>query len=467
MKEKLNRFSLYLLFFLTGLTLVSNEKIIAEVGKKISLPCAVSKNGDITWNKDGALFAKKGRMGLAYGKVSGSERFSIASGATNNLETANVQLSDSGTFTCAMVGAVVKTVELVVFEVSAEPSGTLITSENLKLSVKSSPVVKSEVCWLKDGVKITDGVDLEVKNITIEQSGDYVCHIKMKDGVEAHFSKSISVKGFKSSPAIVYMSRKKSVTLPFMFNFNVKESPLQDDIGAVEGDLKYLSNPPKTVQSLVVTSGAACWSLKCQPKMDPQDLNLSITSPRSGLYQMEILLQIGGRKKRLHKDVCVANLTVSTSHNNIVTEGNVTLLCGINCIDKDGRLCWRHTNRSYDICGPPGKDNLAKEITVLQETSGNWTCGVFTGENRLTSANLTLEIPLGFLDLSNALFWVTVVAGVIVFLIIVTVLTVIIARHRRVRRARYRAWLLENLHHHRRCECDYKGFAPQRLRQNI
>ncbi|KAM4034299.1 T-cell surface glycoprotein CD4 isoform 1-T3 [Anomaloglossus baeobatrachus] len=465
MSKKLQRFSLYLLVFQTGLSLASNEKILAEVGKKISLPCGDS-NGvkqEIQWNKDGSLFVKynKHNMKTVSKTVPGSDRFSMQPDITHNLETTAVQLIDAGTFTCRKAGLDVKTVELIVFEVSAEPSDILLMSENLKLSIRSSPVMNAGVSWLKDDKKMTDGPNLELKNITIEQSGDYNCCIKMNDGAKTCFSKAISVKGFKPSAAVVYMSGKKPITLPLFFNFKVRDSPLEDDARAVEGNIKYLSS---TIQTLTVTSGA-CWPQKCQPKSDPEDLSPSIRSPQSGLYQMEIVLQIGKREKKLQREVCVANLTASTSHNNIVIESNITLLCSINCIDKGGRLCWRHENSSYELCGPPGKEKLAKEITIAPETSGNWTCGVFIGEKRLASINLTLELPQGFL--SSPLFWVTVVLGVIVFLLCVTILTIMIARHRRVRRARYRAWILENLHHDRRCECNYKGFAPQRLRQNI
>ncbi|XP_069612016.1 T-cell surface glycoprotein CD4 [Ranitomeya imitator] len=471
MKQKLQRFSLYFLCLQTGVTLGFNEKILAEVGKKISLPCGESRNGDnqdIQWNKDGKMFVRYNAQ-QAYNRqnthnkaVPGSDRFNIQPGITNNLETTTVQLIDAGTFTCKKSGSEVKSVELIVFEVSAEPSNILLMSESLKLSVKSSPVMNFDVSWLKNGVKITDGPNVEVKNITIEQSGNYTCCIKIKDGAQTCFTKAISVKGFTTSPAIVYMSGKKPITLPFIFNFKVRDSPLQDDARAVEGTIKYLSS---TVQTLTVTSGAACWPQKCQTKSDPKDLSASIRSPQSGLYRMEIVLKIGEREKKLQREVCVANITVSTSHNNIVSESNVTLLCGTNCIEKDGRLCWRHENKSYEICGPPGKGKLAKEMTIAPETTGNWTCGVFIGEKRLASTNLTLELQQGFL--SSPLFWLTVVVGAIVFLLIVIILTIMIARHRRVRRARYRAWLLENLHHDRRCECNYKGFAPQRLRQNI
>ncbi|XP_056385177.1 uncharacterized protein LOC130281698 isoform X2 [Hyla sarda] len=453
-----------------SLSLASNDKIISEVGKKVSLPCGAPSNGeiqDILWNKDGKSFVKYGKFGRTASKAPGSERFQFLSG-TYNLETTSVQLTDAGTFSCIKPDKTVTTVELIVFEISAEPSDILIMSENLKLSIKSSPVMDFSASWLKDDKKIGDGPNLEVKNITVEKSGDYICLIRMKDGNEIRFSKTISVKGFTSSPSIVYMSGERSITLPFFFNFKVRDSPLLDEIRAIEGNIKHVSSTEKPFETLTLTSGAASWPPKSEPKSDskpkPEDLSFYIRSPKlSGLYQMEIVLQIGSRQKKIQRDVCVANLTMSKSHNSISRGSNMTLLCSVDCIDKDVRLCWRHVNKSYDICGPPGKDKLAKEITIQPETSGNWTCGVFTGERWLASANLTLEIR----DLTITLFWVTVAAGVIVFLLIVTILTIMIARHRRARRAQYRAWLLENLHQHRRCECEYTGFAPQRLKQNV
>ncbi|XP_069834962.1 T-cell surface glycoprotein CD4-like [Dendropsophus ebraccatus] len=471
MKEKMQRFSLYLLCFQTGLALASNPKVIGEVGKKVSLPCGYSsgiQNQDIQWNKDGSMFVKYTKVGKTGRRSAGSDRFTIPSRTTNNLETTNVQLEDAGTFSCVKPDKTETTVVLVVFEVSAEPSNILIMSENLKLSVKSSLTMGFVVSWWKDDKKIGDGPNLEVKNITVDQSGDYTCLIRMNDGSETRFLRAISVKGFSWSPSIVYTSGKQPIILPFLFNFKVRDSPLLGEVLAVRGHIKYISNPVKILEKLTSNSGATSWSPKSEPpnfnpKSNPENLSFYIRNPKSGLYQLEIVLEIGKREMTLHKDVCVANLTVSKSHSSITSGYNVTLLCSVDCIEKEGRLCWRHVNKSYDICGPPGKEKLSKEITILPETSGNWTCGVFVGERRLASVNLTLEI----LDLTTTLFWVTVAAGVIVFFLIVTILTIMIARHRRVRRARYRAWLLENLHQHRTCECDYKGFAPQRLRQNV
>ncbi|KAG8536897.1 hypothetical protein GDO81_025479, partial [Engystomops pustulosus] len=261
--------------------------------------------------------------------------------------------------------------------------------------------------------------------------------------------------GFTLSPSIVYLGGQQPLSLPFIFNFKVRESPLQGGVGAVEGDLKYLSSNKVTVQTLTVTSGAACWPSRCQEKAHPEDLSVALTHPKSGHYRMEIVLQIAGRQRRLHRDLCVANITVSSSHSDIITGGNVTLLCHINCLDHAGSLCWRHGDSDHQICGPPGEPNLAKEMTVLPETTGNWTCGAFLRKKELTRATLTLEPALGFQ--ASPFFWVTVVVGVIVFVLIVTILTIMIARHRRVRRARYRTWLIQNLHQHRRCECGYKG----------
>ncbi|XP_066454970.1 T-cell surface glycoprotein CD4 [Eleutherodactylus coqui] len=467
MKKKLQRFSLYLVFLQIGLTLASNKKVTAEVGKKISLPCEDSTQ-DIKWNKNGKLFAKFSPSGgLQYTNAQAAadrERYKIPSRITNNLEITNVQLTDAGSFACVKAENIVKTLELIVFDFSAEPSDILLMSENLRLSITSSPVLNLDVSWLRDSLKIGVGPKLEVKNITVEQSGNYMCQIKTKDGVEARFSKTISVKGLTPSPTTVFMSGKRAITLPFRFNFKVRNS-LQDGVKVIEGNVMRLSSTNESLHTLKLDSEAACWSQTCHLKTNPEDLSVNITNPKSGLYQMKIVLETGTRQKKLHRDICVANLTVSTSHNNSVAESTVGLLCGTNCIEKDWRLCWRHENISNNICGPLGNGKLHKEITVLQETSGTWTCGVLSGERTVASAKMKLEMPQAFL--SSPLFWVTVGVGVIVFLIIVAILTIMIARHRRVRRARYRAWLIENLHQHRTCECDYKGFAAQRLRHNI
>ncbi|XP_063819854.1 uncharacterized protein LOC135058245 [Pseudophryne corroboree] len=466
MKKRLQTLSIYLLYFQTCLSLASRVRIIAQAGGSASLPCNVMTEGDILWYKNERLLVRYQKLQKEYlYKDKESNRYNVPSRVTNDLEVTDVKPSDSGTFTCNKEkNVIIQTVDLLVLTVSAYPSATLLVSENLRLTITSYPELPLQATWWKDGNYIGIQTNLKKSNVQTEDSGIYMCQAKIGDKTE-NINTSIKVKGFAPSPAVVYMSRKNPVNIPFIFNFKARETALSDDVSIAEGNVTYQS---KVIKKLTVDARAACWSKKCDSKAqpgNPNDLTLHLSKPMSGHYRMDIVLRINGRDKRLSRDVCVANITVSASPGNFTMESNVTLRCNVTCIDSDGKLCLHHANIGREICGQVGKSTLAKEITAMPETVGNWTCSVLVGAESMASANLILEVQPDFLDLSNYLFWVTVGAGVLVLLLIIGIITIMIARHRRVRRARYRAWLLENLHQHRRCEC--KGFAPQRLRDNI
>ncbi|XP_075071229.1 obscurin-like protein 1 isoform X2 [Mixophyes fleayi] len=455
MKNNLLTLSIYLLYFQTCLSVTQSEKIIAKVGGSINLPCNEETRGDIQWKKNGQRVGKT----KDHYKNTNSNRF--------HLELNNIQLSDSGTFDCVKGNQnqnPIRTVTLIVVQASAFPSSTLIVSENLKLVVSSSPEIALQVSWWKDGKNIGPGTHLEKNNVQIEDSGTYKCQVKLEGRTE-DFSIEIKVKGFEPSETIVYISRKKTITIPIFFNFKVRDTPLFSDVSTEEGNLTYSS---RIIKKLTVMAGAACWPEKCNTKVPPgesNDLSANVSKPPIGYYRMEIVLKVDGRKKMLWRDVCVANLTVSASPSYISMESNVTLRCNVTCIDAGGKLCWYHPKLGPEFCGQAGQNSLAKVVTALPETVGNWTCSVVVGTQRKASENHLLEVVPDFLDLSNYLFWVTVGAGVLVLLLIVVIITIMIARRRRVRRARFRAWLIENLHEQRRCECN--GFAPKRLKENI
>ncbi|KAM5141145.1 T-cell surface glycoprotein CD4 [Mantella aurantiaca] len=339
----------------------------------------------------------------------------------------------------------------------------LLTSESLELTIETPPNLSFTVSWWKDKKKIADGLVLKKSNMQIEDGGTYTYQVEMDNKLEKVFETKIHVSGFYLTPSTVYTSGRDPVTIPWSFNFNVRLSSLEGDVRVVNGNITYLS---QRIKSLMVENGAACWQKDSNTKpQDPKDLSYYLNNPKSGSYQMEVVLQLQNRQKHLSREVCVANLTVSTTKSFISMESNVTLQCDINCLDKDGRLCWYYNVIGREVCGLPGQKTFTKNITAVPETLGNWTCSVVIGQNTMVTANLTLKVTPGFLHLSNPLLWVTVVMGVLVLLITVVIVTVMTARCRRMRRARHRAWLLENLHQHRVCECN--GFAPKRLRENI
>ncbi|XP_073409061.1 T-cell surface glycoprotein CD4 [Dendrobates tinctorius] len=467
MKEKLYGFCFTVLYLQTCLSSALREKILAEVGNKVSLPCSKPTGGDIEWFKEQKILGCRNNKRFFGQGAKDKQRYNIPCHEANHLEVTELRTTDSGTYTCKYLNNVIKTVELFIFQVSVFPSTNLLLSENLELDLTPSSVPGLKVSWEKNGIVMSNDPKLEENNV--QSNAVYVCRITMDGGNELSITTRITVFGFQDFPSIVYASDKSPVTLPWIFTFNIRKNPMSSDAHVEEGSISYLS---QILSRLSVTDGAASWPRKSDEKEaseKPNDLSVHLAKPNSGKYQMEILLKIGERRKKLSREVCVAGLTVSKSESDVSMDAKVLLCCTINCIDRNKKLCWHQVKTERETCGQDGQSSLTEELTAGDDTKTTWTCSVTDGKNWLISANVTggsdLTVQSAFLDLSNPLFWVTVGAGVFILICIVVIITLVIARNRRMRRARHRAWLLENLHQKRRCEC--KGFAPQRLRDNI
>ncbi|XP_018422861.1 PREDICTED: T-cell surface glycoprotein CD4-like [Nanorana parkeri] len=454
-----------LLCLQTYLFVASDE--IYEAGKDAKLPCDLQ--GDVEWRKDNQLLVRRPKIRNGFVspmKGKDDSRFKLSEDSTNNLDIIKVDVSDSGAYTCVK-DKDTRTVQLIVLKVVAYPSKTLLASEDLTLTIEAPPRMSLTVSWLKDQKKISSEPVLKKNNVQIEDSGTYACQVRMDDGSGKTFATDIAIRvsGFYRSPHIVYVSGKRPVTIPWYFNFEVRRTPLEKDVRVVSGNITHSL---QMIKKLTAESGAACWDTPCSTKVQEssyRDLSYHLKNPKSGFYQMEVVLQLETRQKHLSREVCVGNLTVSASESVPSMESNVSLRCDINCLDTDKRLCWYFNVIGREVCGPPGQKSFTKNITAVPETLGNWTCSVMDGKNAAVSTILILKVTPGFFHPSNPLLWVIVAAGVLVLLFTVVIITVVTARRRRMRRARYRAWLLENLHQHRVCECN--GFAPKRLRENI
>ncbi|XP_072280465.1 T-cell surface glycoprotein CD4-like [Pyxicephalus adspersus] len=461
--EKLYSLFIFFLYFYKCVSLEPGMRILAEVGKKTNLPCD-NTQGDIMWLKNGAFLFRFQRGKRFQSHSIDVSRF-IPDQSTNAMELDKVQLKDSGTYTCQKDKKTVYTVTLFVFEVSGIPSFNLISSEDLVLKVTFSPeqVPALQVYWMKGDKKIGKDTSVELKNVNLDHSGYYSCHIKIEGADEVKSSKEIKVRGF-APLAIEYLQESKPVILPWRFNFKVRSTQNTNDAKVKGGKITY---PSQVVKQLDVTQDTVRWPEERDIKTeDMQNLDIHLSNPKIGDYRMEIDLEMGGRTKKLWGNVCLAGLTVSSfSKQDVSTESSVTLLCQINCLDKNGKLCWQNMNIKHEKCGSPGQINLTEEVNVLPETSGIWTCSVVVNQKTIVSANETLEIKNGFLDLSGYKFWVLIGAGALVLLIIVMIIVIMVARSRRLRRAQKRAWLSQNLNQQKRCKC--KGFPPQRLKENI
>ncbi|XP_040177486.1 T-cell surface glycoprotein CD4-like [Rana temporaria] len=458
-----------LLYLQTYLSLASGERFLYKAGDRVTVPCGMNSPGDIEWKKNGTRIIKieKGKTILGATKdKTNQQRFSVPDGATKDLQISDIVLIDSGNYSCEEKNKASRTVQVLVLQVDAVPSVNLLASEDLMLTIKLPPGTSPIVSWRRGQKTIADGPILKKDNVQIEDQGTYKAHVEIGDGLRKEIDVKIEVSGFSRSPSIVYISdRKRSLLLPWIFNFGVRKTPLEKEVRVLGGNVSFSS---QKIKEMADRGGAGCWEAECDTKISEEqskDLSFTLTNPKCGPYRMEIHLQLGARKRRLTREVCVSNVTVSASPAFFSMESNVTLACSVTCLDPEGKLCWGSNLIGQKVCGAPGQRTFTKNITAVPETLGNWTCNVLIGGNIAAGANLTLEVTLSLFHPSGALFWVTVAVGVVVLLLLAVIVAVMAARCRRVRRARYRAWLLENLHQQRVCECN--GFAPKRLRENV
>ncbi|XP_069834965.1 T-cell surface glycoprotein CD4-like [Dendropsophus ebraccatus] len=465
MKENFFVISLTYLCFHTCLSLASDVKLLAEAGKQVSLPCDVQTDGDIEWHMDKGLLIKYFRSKRFHGpRVKDQTRYSVPSHITNNLSLMKVGIDDSGIYTCQTGKSILRTVELLVFLVSIQPSASLFLSEDLVLELKSKPslVPRLIVSWKKDGTVKSSDHKLEENNVQLNSAGSYVCHITLDSGHSLDITKWIKVFGFHDAPSIVYTTGNDPVTIPWTFSFNLRNKLMISDVH-VEGGSIVHSYSSQMISNLSVVSGNVNWLANSDSKdvsEKTNDLNIHLLNPKAGKHYMEIVLKIGDRKKILSREVCVASLTVPDSKSDLSPHTRVPLQCSVTCIDSNSKLCWHQWKTGREMCGQEGHNSFPIEVTTGNETEVIWNCSVTSGNKRLVSAMVTLELKSSP-ELSSTLFWVLVGVGIFILLLIVLIITIVIARNRQVKRERYRAWLLENINQQRRCEC--KGFAPKRL----
>ncbi|CAJ0965615.1 unnamed protein product [Ranitomeya imitator] len=391
----------------SGLSSALRVKILAEVGKHVSFPCNKPPNGDIEWFKEQKLLGCRNNRRFFGPGAKDQQRYNDPCHEANDLVVSDLRTADSGTYTFSIV-----------------PSANLLPSEDLELNLTPSSVPGLKVSWKKDGMAMSNDPKLEENNV--QSNAVYECRITMA--------------GFHDFPSIVYASDKSPVTIPWIFKFNIRKNPMSSDAHVEEGSISYSS---QILSRLSVTDGAASWPRKSDEKEaseKPNDLSIHLTKPKSGKYQMEILLKIGKRRKELRREVCVAGLTVSNSESAVSMDTKVPLHCAINCMESNKKLCWHQMKTNRETCGRDGQSSVNVEVTAGNETKTAWTCSVTDGKNRIISVNVTLSREgdsdltgqSAFLDLSNSRFWAAVGVGIFILILIVVIITLVIARHRRM-----------------------------------
>ncbi|NP_001233240.1 cd4 receptor S homeolog precursor [Xenopus laevis] len=461
----------WLLFLQMGPSLTSPQiqmQMWTTVGASVIMPCNINTNGDFTWKKNGVTYARRLNSQINYGSLAESSRISFPHETklkNYSMQLVNIKLNDFGKYYCDEK----LIINLVIFDISVSPSTNLIASENLNLSINSAPenMMGLRITWeTPRRGKIEDKRGITVANVQINDGGTYNCHLWIDGENKATFSRHISVSGFYPSSEIIYISEDSPALIPWVFNFNVRETAVRNKISAVSGSISYSndkSSSPSLVSSLTVDSGGACWPERCaeSKKEQPDNLSFHHLKPKAGWYHLEIQLEQEKRKTKLAMDVCLVKLTVSDVPRQLLMEAVVTLTCQASCANDNSTLYWHHENSNTVKHGQRGKPVVSWAITAVPEFMGVWICSVRIGGKIMLSTNVTLELEATFLK-SQSLVWMLVGGGHPALVGMVTIV-ILAARCRRKRRARRGAWILMNLDQQRRCQC--KGFAPMRLRE--
>ncbi|KAM8924723.1 T-cell surface glycoprotein CD4 [Pelodytes ibericus] len=446
-------------------------QVLAEAGNKVTLPCSLSTDRDFTWwrNKNKIKYKSNG-LDFYDGKSFG-KRLLIPSMTTNiSLVITNVQLSDSGSYTCEVNSKKENPVQLIILQISAEPSPPLIMSEDLTLTLRKSlgdSNLDIKHSWMvpeSGGRKKPDNAEkMVIQNIQIDQGGTYTCHVKANDKTEM-YSMDIRVLGILPAPDTVYISHSP-VYLPWHFNFNVRDPPLVGQLHVIRGGLYYSLEKGENLRllsNLSVSSGV-CWPHKCHDqKLTPnekKDLGYHLSKPKGGWYHMVITLELGNRQKQLSQDICALHLNATSSP--VTGDSQVTLLCKASCMPPSSILRLHQEGIDTAVSGQRGKRSLELVLNVSSETIGKWNCSLFVKDQLMATTHVPLASIEKAISLYRILLWVAVAGAAILLLIIAVIVTLAVARCRRKRRARYRAWLIQTLHQRKRCEC--KGFASTRL----
>ncbi|XP_078507659.1 T-cell surface glycoprotein CD4 [Lissotriton helveticus] len=476
------------LCLLLGIQPGLNQEVMvtfARVASEVTLKCETnSAIESLKWEKENNIILQlqninkpvlKGQSELA--KKRSHINLQQINQRNCSMRIKELKISDAGLYMSTANSKEARRVQLVLFEMTSPDSKALLVSDNLELLLEANPATISQDVSItcknpRDTVKGTWKISqdqnlaqkLHVKDLQLEDNGDWRCKIStVKASLELPYK--VTVAGLlthESGPAMLFSRNNDTVLLPFLFNFNIRDSTTSFP-KVTSGGLYRSDGPSELGQkktTLTVSQDGVCWSNACgqrPPMVSASDLSYRLPGVQfddAGWYT----LLVGFTHKELKKTFHLSVLRVAASPKGpVAPESRVNLVCEVSNHSNETVLRWTQVNGSLaDTQEEMGAGTFRITLQMFPQRFGLWQCSLYKGEKLLQTADYELVEKR-----NSALFgwWVWAAGGALALalLLVIVCAVVCVARSRLLRRrARRVAWLKK----HRTCQCNDRLNKP-------
>ncbi|KAG8509038.1 T-cell surface glycoprotein CD4, partial [Galemys pyrenaicus] len=422
------------------------ERVLAKAADKVELPCQRSQKKSIpfSWKQPSQTIILRNQGDF------------IITGSTNlkgRVETkkmlwdqgsfpliiSKLEKKDSGTYICE-TGDKKTEVELLVFELTYDPSNRVMEGQRLTLTLTGPNGLQPSVQWKVPGSGDNkgNGMSYTVPQVGLQHSGTWTCHIS-QDKATLVWNTNIVVLGFQKVIDIVY--RKEGEQAVFLF-------PLSFEARALKGDLQWQADresSPQLWANFTWENNNLSVRKTVQHAQIQEKLPFNLTLPRAMLQDAgSVNLTLNLDEGVLKKTVNLVVMRVNKSQDGVTCEvrGLLSSTMEVNL-------------KLENQTTISGQQNLVTQKLVIEPNprEGTWQC-LLIDKDQGVLLKSEVEVPPSFVK-SSPTFLAIVLGGISGLLLLTGFCIVCCVKswHHRKRQAERMSQIKRLLSEKKTCQC--------------
>ncbi|XP_036617102.1 T-cell surface glycoprotein CD4 [Trichosurus vulpecula] len=437
------------------------ELILGEAGETAELPCKSSgkKNVDFTWKQPDQLVLLKGfRIGSPSKMIGNTKKKDRVDSLTNQWDGGSfpliikkLEMADSGTYFCEVENKK-QEVQLLVFKVTASPSGSVFSGAEVTLTLHGSsnlPALKVE--WSGPGdekkrILSQDKKTLNLVKVGPNEGGLWVCTISVNDKT-LKLSNRLTVVGFTSPSQTLYKMTGKAAKFSFRLNLNEQELNREQPNGELKWQVESAASPPQLAKfswkgDLTRENGAPDFNR--DPKF-PLTITLSPVLPQhagSGVFSLRFS---SGTVEQDVNLVVMKAVSQESPHQLLRCEVLGPIIPGLS-------LRWIRENQT-EINQEVSKEQ--RQLEVKEPKAGTWECQLLNQSEKLLKSDSFKLMPKQEWNLP---FYLGISLGAGASLLLLSGLCIFCCarRRHRLRRAERMSQIRRLLSEKKTCQCPHR-----------
>lgn len=330
-------------------------------------------------------------------------------------------------------------VELGIVSVTANPPGSLVESEPVRLTCNSThPGNPTQICWFRGGDHgptsgqfCSPDQSLFIDKTSKRDSGPWICELTFADGEIILATHNLEILGF-AEPAfpVVYTAVGSDVYLHCTLNF----SPTDYGISEVASNWSYLARGVQQTRYTRHRGNKRNFTLHL-PVVAPDD---------AGQYICEITI----RGTIITKNITLAVITVTPSIEGPVTEGSHLLLtCNLSFSTGNEHFQWKQldevpTNRTEASSRSVKILNRSRTLEFSQVSSyeaGTWECSIHGPDGKMGSVQYHLKIADAQIASLPPIMTERIAFGLMLFLLVLVLIILALTLRRKIQPQKFPA----------------------------